>query len=125
LEQATENWIGEGHWLQISGFAFKHDSRNPEGHRVDDIRLFQNGKMSALPNRPLKFVTNRFLIEGGDGYSMLKNLNWESVAASLKQQIRLTLAASPDPIAPRVDGRICQVTEIGRRSCAYEINPQK
>ena len=56
---------------------------------------------------------------------MLKNLNWESVAASLKQQIRLTLAASPDPIAPRVDGRICQVTEIGRRPCAYEINPQK
>ena len=114
-----------GQWLQISGFAFKHDSRNPEGHRVDAIRLFQNGKMSALPNRPLKFVTNRFLIEGGDGYSMLKNLNWESVAASLKQQIRLTLGARPYPIAPRVDGRICQVTEIGRRPCAYEINPQK
>ncbi len=125
LERSAEDWVGQGHWLQISGVAFKHDPRNPEGHRVADIRLFQNGKMSALPNRPLQIVTNRFLIKGGDGYSMLKNLNWESVAASLKERIRVTLDASTPPIAPRVDGRICLVTEIGRRPCAYQNNPQK
>ncbi len=102
LERSAEDWVGQGHWLQISGVAFKHDPRNPEGHCVADIRLFQNGKMSELPNRPLKFVTNRFLIEGGDGYSMLKNMKWVSVAASLKERIRFTLDANLDPIAPRV-----------------------
>ncbi len=119
LERSAEDWVGQGHWLQISGVAFKHDPRNPEGHRVADIRLFKNGTMRELPNRPLQIVTNKFLIEGGDGYSMLKNLDWESVERSLKERIRLTLDDRPDPIAPRVDGRICHVPEIGRRPCAY------
>jgi hypothetical protein len=125
LERATENWIGEGHWLQISGFVFKHDPRNPEGQRVDDIRLFQNGKVSDLPDRPLKLVTNKFLIKGGDEYQMLKNLKWVSVAASLKERIRSILDDRIAPIAPRVDGRICNVAELVRRPCAYQKISQK
>ncbi len=123
LERATENWVGEGHWLQISGFAFKHDSRNPAGHRASDMRLFHNGRISPLPDRPLKLVTSRFLIEGGDDYHMLKNLKWVSVVSSLKDRIRSILANEHGPIAPQVDGRICHVTEIGRRPCVYQNNP--
>jgi 2',3'-cyclic-nucleotide 2'-phosphodiesterase (5'-nucleotidase family) len=125
LERATKNWVGEGHWLQISGFVFKHDPRNPEGQRVDDIRLFQNGKVSDLPDRPLKLVTNKFLIKGGDEYQMLKNLKWVSVAASLKERIRSILDDRIAPIAPRVDGRICNVAELVHRPCAYQKIPQK
>ena len=119
LERSTENWVGEGHWLQISGLAFKHDSRNPEGHRVSDIRLFQKGKLSVLPNRPLKLVTNKFLSKGGDDYQMLKNLKWVSVAPSLKERIRAILDDNPIPIAPKADGRICNLAELHKRPCAF------
>ena len=121
LERATEGWSGKGHWLQISGFAFQHDPRKVEGHRVDAISLLQDGKMMKLPDRPLQAVTNKFLIEGGDGYDMLKPLKWVSVAGSLKERLRQILRGSIEPIQPRVDGRICNLAELQKRPCAFKI----
>jgi 2',3'-cyclic-nucleotide 2'-phosphodiesterase (5'-nucleotidase family) len=120
LKRATEGWSGKGHWLQISGFAFQHDPRKVEGHRVDAISLLQDGKMMKLPDRPLQAVTNKFLIEGGDGYDMLKPLQWLSVAGSLKERLRQILRASKEPIQPRVDGRICNLAELHKRPCAFK-----
>jgi len=119
LERAAEEWSGKGHWLQISGFAFTHDPRKAEGHRVGAISLVQNGKMMILPDRPLHAITYKFLIEGGDGYDMLKSLKWVSVGVSLKERLRQVLRASTTPIQPQVDGRICNLTEIGKRPCAF------
>ncbi|MDH3771189.1 MAG: 5'-nucleotidase C-terminal domain-containing protein, partial [Nitrospirota bacterium] len=121
LERATEGWSGKGHWLQISGFAFQHNPRKVEGHRVDAISLFQDGKITKLPDRPLQAITYKFLIEGGDGYAMLKPLKWVSVAGSLKERLRQNLRASKEPIQPRVDGRICNLTELHMRPCAFKI----
>ncbi len=121
LERATEVWGGKGHWLQISGFAYKHDPRAPKGSRVDEIRLFQHGKISELPDRPLQVITSKFLIEGGDGYSMLKSLKWISVERSLKGLLLTTLRTSPHAIQPRLDGRICNVAATPNRPCAYDI----
>jgi len=120
LERAVEEWPGKGPWLQISGFAFTHDSRKAEGHRVDAISLVQNGKMRTLPDRPLQAITYKFLVEGGDGYDMLKPLKWVSVGVSLKERLRQVLRASTKPIQPQVDGRICNLAEIGKRPCAFK-----
>ena len=121
LERATEGWSGKGHWLQVSGFAFQHDPRKVEGHRVDAISLLQDGKIMKLPDRPLQAITYKFLIEGGDGYAMLKPLKWVSVAGSLKEGLRQNLRASKEPIQPRVDGRICNLAELHMRPCAFKI----
>jgi 2',3'-cyclic-nucleotide 2'-phosphodiesterase (5'-nucleotidase family) len=121
LERATEGWSGKGHWLQISGFAFQHDSRKGEGHRVAAISLLQNGKMMKLPDRPLQAITYKYLLKGGDGYDMLKSLEWASVAGSLKERLRQVLHGSTEPIQPRVDGRICNLAETGKRPCAFNI----
>jgi 2',3'-cyclic-nucleotide 2'-phosphodiesterase (5'-nucleotidase family) len=121
LERATEGWSGKGHWLQVSGFAFTHDPRKVEGHRVDAISLLQDGKMMKLPDRPLHAITYKFLMEGGDGYDMLKSLKWVPVERSLKERLRQTLLASKEPIQTRVDGRICNLAEIGKRPCAFKI----
>ncbi len=121
LERAVEMWGGQGHWLHISGFAYKHDPRNPPGARVDDIRLFHHGRLSALPDRPLHVITNRFLIEGGDGYDMLKALKWISVEQSLKNRLLTTLRTNPRVIQPSLDGRICNVTERSNRPCTYDM----
>jgi len=119
LERATEGWSGKGHWLQISGFAFQHDPRKAEGQRVDAITLLRDGKMMKLPDRPLQAITYKFLIEGGDGYDMLKPLEWTSVAGSLKERLRQILLGSTEPIQPGVNGRICNLAEIGKRPCAF------
>ncbi|MDH5563808.1 MAG: bifunctional metallophosphatase/5'-nucleotidase, partial [Nitrospirota bacterium] len=122
LERAAEEWSGKGHWLQISGFAFTHDPRKAKGHRVDAISLVQNGRLMTLPDRPLQAITYKFLVEGGDGYDMLKPLKWVSVGVSLKERLRQVLRASTKPIQPQVDGRICNLTEIGKRLCAFNIS---
>lgn len=119
LERATEDWVGQGHWLQISGMAFQHDPRNPKGHRVGEIRLFQNGQLQPLPNRSLRVVTNKFLMDGGDGYALLTTLKTVPVIPSLKKRIVELLRSQPHPILPRVDGRICNVAELEHRPCAF------
>jgi 2',3'-cyclic-nucleotide 2'-phosphodiesterase (5'-nucleotidase family) len=121
LERATEGWSGKGQWLQISGFAFQHDPNKPEGHRVDAVVLLQNGKMMKLPARPLQAITYKFLIEGGDGYDMLKPLKWVPIARPLKERLYQILLASKEPIQPKVDGRICNLAEIDNRPCAFKL----
>ena len=121
LERATKDWSGKGYWLQISGFAFQHDPSKVEGHRVDAISLLQDGKMMKLPDRPLQAITYKYLVKGGDGYDMLKSLKWVSVAESLKNRLRQTLRRSTEPIQPRVEGRICNITELQKRPCAFKI----
>jgi hypothetical protein len=72
-----------------------------------------------LPARSLHAITYKFLIEGGDGYDMLKPLKWTPVAKTLKERIQHVLRTSTKPIQPKVDGRICNVAEIGRRTCVF------
>ena len=122
LERSAENWVAQGHWLQVSGLAFKHDPRKPEGQRVSDIHLFQNGTLKELPDRSFSIVTNKFLMKDGDGYDMLKPLQWVSVAPSLKEHIQNTLKANPNPIHPQTDGRICNVADTGNRPCAFKMS---
>ncbi len=121
LERAAEGWPGRGHWLQISGFSFTYDPRKAQGHRVDDISLVQDGKTIGLPDRPLQAITYKFLAEGGDGYDMLKPLERVAVGGGLKTRLRAILEARTKPIRPQVDGRICNLTEIGKRPCAFQI----
>jgi hypothetical protein len=120
LERATEDWTGEGHWLQISGFAFTHDPRKVEGDRVDVMKLLRDGKLTEIPNRPLQVVTNRFLSEGGDGYTILRPLKKMSVAGSLKERLHESLRMSAEPIQPRVEGRICNIAKIATRPCLFK-----
>ena len=121
LERATEDWPGKGHWLQISGFAFTHDPRKAKGDRVDTIKLWQDGKLMNLPNRPLRAVTYKFLLEGGDGFNMLGSLKGVSIGGRLKEQLRKNLEAEKKPIQPQVDGRICNLKEIDRRPCVFPV----
>jgi len=121
LERAMEDWTGEGHWLQISGFAFTHDPHKAKGKRVDAITFLREGKMTELPDRPLQVVTYKFLSEGGDGYEMLTSFKWVSVARSLKERLREILRTSTEPIQPQVEGRICNLAEIDTRPCAFNL----
>jgi len=113
VEQAVSRWPGEGRWLQISGFAFRHDT---EQGTVSDLSLLTaDGPRPIRPDESLLAVTNGFLLdESGDqdGYRML-NLGLrvapEAVAPDLRERVVEALAeAGAAGIAPTQAGRICQ-----------------
>lgn len=64
-----------GGFLSVSGIKFSFDPSKPVGHRVEEI--FINGQ-PLDENKIYKMATGDFLMFGGDGYEMLKNLKTES-----------------------------------------------
>lgn len=113
LDHAITDWTGNGRWLQISGFAFRHD---PVSGKAEKLSLITpNGLRPILPDETLLAVTNDFLLDAShdqDGFRMLdkkkmlvdENLPWPD----LKERVLEILNTAGDQgIAPAVDGRIC------------------
>ncbi len=114
-DQSLRGWPGNGSWLQIAGFAFRHDTVNRSASGLTWIR---SGPIRAMtPGEEVLAVATDYLINPDigdqDGYSMLSRSQVVSECkangADLKEiVIRDLKAAEPDGIAPRVEGRICQ-----------------
>lgn len=64
-----------GGFLSVSGMTFSFDPSKPIGQRVEEI--FINGQ-PLDEHKIYKMATADFLMLGGDGYEMLKNLKTES-----------------------------------------------
>jgi 2',3'-cyclic-nucleotide 2'-phosphodiesterase (5'-nucleotidase family) len=120
---AIDYWPGAGNWLQISGFAFEHDTAN---HRVSGVELLTStGRRAVQPDEEVLAVALNYLFDptgDRDGYTMLDpSLVVEDCAANgrdLKSQIVIpALEAAGGGIAPEEDGRIRQVP------AAAESNP--
>ena len=112
-DHATRGWPGSGTWLQIGGFAFKHDTKARTASDLTSISTTSSRRV--LPGESILAVTSDFLINPDadqDGYLMLNKGPVVECAANgteLKALvIRALLAAEPAGIAPRVEGRICQ-----------------
>ncbi|MEM6456004.1 MAG: 5'-nucleotidase C-terminal domain-containing protein [Acidobacteriota bacterium] len=122
LATATASWTGQGHWLQIAGFAFRHD---PDGEtpaeRVRDlVRVDAAGTLHPIADDdPLIAVTIPFLADGNDGYAVLATRERldppDAHAPDLKHRVLTALTAAGDAgIAPVADGRICNVRDADR-----------
>ena len=114
VSHAVEDWTGKGRWLQISGFAFRHD---PESQIADSLTLLTpTGPRIIKPNEELIAVTNSFLANGGDGYHWLRSqevINIEESPDLKDLVINSLLAELEEGIAPEVQGRICTTTRDG------------
>ncbi len=121
LARATSGWTGQGHWLQIAGFAYRFD---PKAGKVSNLTLLGPSPRPIVPTDKLKAVVNTFLLEpsrGQDGYTMLgpgniiDKLGPElSAGPSLKQLVvEAFRRAGEAGIAPAVDGRICNTQRPG------------
>ena len=114
-DHSVRGWPGSGTWLQIGGFAFRHDTK---GRTVSGLAWLDAGpSRSVLAADSVLAVTGDYLINPDigdqDGYQMLSRGQIVSDCAvnglDLKDLvIRDLKAAEPDGIAPRVQGRICQ-----------------
>jgi 2',3'-cyclic-nucleotide 2'-phosphodiesterase (5'-nucleotidase family) len=118
IERAVEGWTGSGHWLQIAGFAFRHD---PERHTARGLALLTpEGPRPVDPEEVLRVVTSAYVADpktDQDGYRMLTREMWvdeEPARKTLKALVIEALRrAEPGGIAPQVEGRICSTDRDG------------
>ncbi len=114
-EQSVRGWPGNGSWLQVSGFAFRHDTVN---RSASGLTWLGSGPARSLaPSEEVLAVAPDYLVNPDigdqDGYMML-NLGQRVTGCAqngvdLKDLvIRELKAAEPRGIAPRLEGRVCQ-----------------
>ena len=121
--QAIAGWPGSGNWLQISGFAFVHDTAGRDVSGVELTTL--SGRRPVRPDEEILVVTNDYLIDptmgNQDGFTMLnEGMVVQECAANgkdLKNDIVVAALAAAGGIAPRAEGRIRQVP------AATEVDP--
>jgi 2',3'-cyclic-nucleotide 2'-phosphodiesterase (5'-nucleotidase family) len=112
VDRSIQAWTGNGHWLQISGFAFRH---NPDKGTAEDLSLITpQGLRPVKPDETIYAVTGDYLIDSSgdqDGYTMLSDKLIADPAQpriELKDQVVKALQqAGSTGIAPKVEGRIC------------------
>ncbi|MES1241910.1 MAG: bifunctional metallophosphatase/5'-nucleotidase [Acidobacteriota bacterium] len=124
-EQSLRAWPGSGSWLQISGFAWIHDThaRTATGLTL----LTPQGPRPVRPDEEILAAVDDYLVNpeigDQDGYIMLDPAQIvKSCAADgrdLKEVVVAALrAANPQGIAPKNEGRVCQPGEPGTaRTC--------
>ncbi len=115
-EQSVYGWPGSGTWLQIAGWAFVHDAEKKAATGLG--RLTPDGAVPVRSDDAILAVTGDYLVNPGigdqDGYTFLPTEEVPGCPASgkdLKDVIIEALRATPQGIAPRVEGRICQGAE--------------
>ncbi len=121
VDRAISGWTGQGHWLQIAGFGYRHD---PRSGKATDLTLLGPSPRRIAPSDRLRAVVNTFLLDptkGQDGYTMIS-------PADIVDTLGPDLAAGPDlkqivvdsfkqagdaGIAPKIEGRICNTEQQG------------
>ncbi len=115
LDHSVSDWSGNGHWLQVSGLAFRHD---PVAGLASDLHLIgPDGRLTPIkPQDQIIAVVNDFLIDSKgnkDGYRMLNEtllVNPGVPRPDLKALVIERLKrAGVNGISPKRDGRICNV----------------
>ncbi|WP_170319600.1 bifunctional metallophosphatase/5'-nucleotidase [Polyangium spumosum] len=110
-ERSIEDWTGQGHFLQIAGFAFEHD---PVKKTASKLTLLGKTPRKIEPKDVLHAVTIDFLVNpkagNQDGYTMLDPAKVIEGGPDLKLVVLDALSAlekAGKPLAPVVEGRIC------------------
>jgi len=95
----------DGRFPQVSGISFALDGSKSAGHRVSEVRV--NGQPLDAGRR-YTLATNDYMLEGGDGYSMLASgqVLVTPEAGSLLSSVIESYVRRNSPIAPAIAGRI-------------------
>lgn len=121
VDHAITDWTGNGRWLQISGFAFRHD---PETGTASGLSLITPaGVRPVRPEETILAVVNDYLLDASgdqDGYRELAEpmaITPTAERPELKDLILHALrAAGANGISPREEGRICNLA-LGSSNC--------
>ena len=117
--RSVEGWSGGGWWLQIAGWAFRHD---PQAGTASGVTLLtEDGPRAIRDDERLLAVTQKYLVDPGmgdqDGYTMLGMDDRVAEGPDLKLLVIQALGdAMQNGISPQVVGRICNPMR-GDRPC--------
>ena len=111
VDHSISEWEGNGHFLQIAGFAYHH---HPNDETADGLTyLGPDGPTPIQPDDEFVVATLDFLVNPAgnqDGFTMIRPeqvLHYD-VRADLREQVLKALdEAGDDGIAPEFEGRIC------------------
>ncbi|XP_054262337.1 protein 5NUC-like [Macrosteles quadrilineatus] len=100
-----------GAFMQFSGVYVKYDLSKPVGQRVVSalIRCGDCGVPHYLPldtSKQYMVLTNTFLADGGDGYSMLKEATERTALAYTDVGALESFIKDRSPVHPEIEGRI-------------------
>jgi 2',3'-cyclic-nucleotide 2'-phosphodiesterase (5'-nucleotidase family) len=114
LNRSIQAWTGNGHWLQISGFAYVHDPKAGTASRL--TLLTPKGPRAITAKDRLVAVVPQFLVDpagGQDGYTMLK-AGTSNPGPDLKELVYAALARAGDAgLSLALEGRICNLERSG------------
>ncbi|HEX8244362.1 MAG TPA: 5'-nucleotidase C-terminal domain-containing protein [Longimicrobium sp.] len=115
LEHSVSGGRGEGRFLQVSGLKVRFDRSRPEGQRILDVQVQRGTGWAPLADDSVYVVAvPDYLYGGGDAYTFIQR----AVAkVPPGPDVKLTAFdalssayARGQPIAPRVEGRLVDVT---------------
>jgi len=99
-----------GRFPQVSGLRFAYDARRPAGSRVTSVSV--NGQ--PLDDRKTyRLATSSFLLDGGDGYTMLREARVlvKPEEGPVEANVVIAALAAAGEIAPATDGRIQRLAQ--------------
>jgi 2',3'-cyclic-nucleotide 2'-phosphodiesterase (5'-nucleotidase family) len=106
-----------GGWLHLSGMKVTYDLTKPVGHRVMHMQWLPDTKHTANqniePDTPVNISLSSYMLEGGNGYAMLKafaqthpkHITYFKADDALV--LKTYLEAHPEGVSPTVEGRVC------------------
>ncbi len=109
LNHSVSGWTANGHWLQVSGLAYIHDS---EQQTTSHIHIKEQNQ-PINPEKPYRVVVPHYLISpkyDQDGYVMINEqmqLECPANGSEVAMLFRQYLAAHPNGIRPVKQNRIC------------------
>ena len=100
-----------GRFPQVSGIQFSFDANRPAGSRVVDVKV--NGVLLDNTKKYTLATTNFLYVDGGDGYTMLKDskLLISPERGLLDSDILQRAISSAKAISPRIEGRIIRLNQ--------------
>jgi len=99
---------GAGAWAQVSAEArYTIDYTDPSGKGV--LKNLTIRGQSVDPDKEYTFITNDYLMNGGDGYAVLKNNTGSYNTSTTLRDVIIAYAKEKKTLVPATDGRIAVI----------------
>ncbi|EAQ04852.1 Ser/Thr protein phosphatase/nucleotidase, putative [Pseudooceanicola batsensis HTCC2597] len=114
IVEALENGVsqiedGAGRFPQVAGLKFTFDASAEPGSRVSDVMVKEGEEFVPIdPEKTYLAVTNNYVRNGGDGYSMFRDAENAYDFGPDLADVTAEYLAEQGPYAPYTDGRITQ-----------------
>lgn len=112
IKQALEHGVsaygeGKGGFIQPAGLRYEFDTDKPAGARMVTVEVRgKDGAWSPIDEtKTYRVVSVDFLAAGGDGFVMLKGLDWQESDKLISDVLRIYVQTA-SPIKTELDGRI-------------------